>query len=124
MVFTRIEEVRWLDLDNPEDFRLCLRTRAAPRNYIQVDWDIYRQGLLPLERDHYEVEITAGTPLTGIEKLSWATDAPQDFRLQIRSRAERPFRWFEAEWRVYHEENRQRKVIDEIPLLLESIPVE
>ena len=117
--FTSIEELRWLEPDNPEDCRFYVRTRAAPRSYIQVDWDIYRRGLLPMgvERDHYEVEIVAGTPLAGIEDVSWATEDPRDLRLQITSWAERPFRWFEAEWRVYYKENRQRKVIDEIPAL-------
>ena len=118
-VFTSIKELRWLEPDNPEDCRFGVRTRAAPRNYIRVDWDIYLRGLLPTDakRDHYEVEIVAGTPLAGIEDVSWATDDPRDLRLQISSWAERPFRWFEAEWRVYYKENRQRKVIDEIPAL-------
>ena len=124
-VFTSIEESRWLEPDNPEDFCLYLRTRAAPRNYLQVDWNIYRQRLLPMEtkRDRYEVRIVAGTPLAGVRGVSWATDDPRDLRLQIRSWAERPFRWFEAEWSVYYKENRQRSVIDEIPALLEAAPV-
>ena len=124
-VFTSIEESRWLDADNPEDFRLYLRTRAAPRNSLQVDWNIYRQESLPLEtkRDRYEVAIVAGTPLTGIESALWATDDPRDLRAQVWSQAERPFRWFKAEWKVYYKENRQRKVIDEIPVLPEAIPV-
>jgi len=117
--FTSIKELRWLEPDNPEDCRFYVRTRAAPRNYIRVDWDIYLRGLLPTDakRGHYEVEIVAGTPLAGIEDVSWATDDPRDLRMQITSWAERPFRWFEAEWRVYYKENRQRKVIDEIPAL-------
>ena len=63
-----IKESRWLSPDNPEDCRLYLRTRAAPRNYVQVDWSIYQSRLLPpgIERDHYEVEIVTGTPLTSI----------------------------------------------------------
>lgn len=121
-IFTRIEDSHWLETDNPEDFRLYVQTRAAPRNYVQVDWNIYRQDLLPVEtkRDHYEVEIVAGTPLTYISDVSWATEDPRDLRLQIWSRAERPFRWFEANWRAYCKENRQRKVIDEIPTLPEA----
>ena len=113
---TSIEEVRWLSLDNPEDCRLYLRTRAAPRISVQVDWSIYRQALLPAgtERDHYEIEIVTGTPLTEIDRVSWVTDDPRDLRLRIWSEAERPFRWFKAEWRVYSKESRQRKVIDEI----------
>jgi pimeloyl-ACP methyl ester carboxylesterase len=119
-----IKESRWLSPDDPGDCRLYLRTRAAPRNYVEVDWSIYRRGLLPpgIERDHYEVEIVTGTPLTNIRYVSWVDSDLRDLRLQISSEAERPFRWFKAEWRVYSKESRYRKVIDEIPgqLLLET----
>jgi pimeloyl-ACP methyl ester carboxylesterase len=117
-----IKESRWLSPDNPEDCRLDIKTRAAPGNYVQVDWSIYRCGLLPpgMERDHYEVKIVTGTPLTDISRVSWATADPQDLRLRIWSEAESPYRWFKAEWRVYSKESRQRKVIDEIPL--EALP--
>jgi len=115
---TSIKESRWLSPDNPEDCRLYIRTRAAPRNSVQVDWSIYRRGLLPAEfkRDHYEVEIVTGTPFTNIGHVSWVTDDPRDLRLRIRSEADSPFRWFKAEWRAYFKESRQRKVIDEIPV--------
>jgi len=115
-IFTNIEEMRWLNPDNPEDCRLYLRTRATPGNYIQVDWKIYRQGLLPegTRRDHYEIEVVAGTPLAEVYQASWATDNSRDLRVQVWSRAEKPFRWFEAKWRVYYKESRQRKVIGEI----------
>ena len=121
-IFTGIEEVRWLNPDDPSDCRLYLRTRAAPRNYVQVYWKIYRQGLLPegAKRDHYEIEMVAGTPLADVYRASWATDNPRDLRVQVWSRAERPFRWFEAKWRVYQQEGRYRKVIDEIPALTEA----
>jgi len=123
-ILTGIEEARWLSPDNPEDCRLYLRTRAAPRNYIQADWKIYRQGLLPegTKRDHYEIELTAGTPLAEVYQASWQTDNPRDLRVQVWSRAERPFRWFEAKWRVYYQESQYRKIIDEIPALPEVNP--
>jgi pimeloyl-ACP methyl ester carboxylesterase len=119
---TSIEESRWLSPDNPEDCQLYLRTRAAPRNCVEVDWSIYRCGLLPpgTQRDHYEVEIVTGTPLTNIRYVSWVAGDLRDLRLRISSEAESPFRWFRAEWRVYSKESRYRKVIDEIsgqPLL-------
>jgi pimeloyl-ACP methyl ester carboxylesterase len=125
-IFTGIEEVRWLNPDDPSDCRLYLRTRATPRNYVQVDWRIYRQGLLPegAKRDHYEIEMVAGTPLAEVYHVSWVTDNPRDLRVQVWSRAERPFRWFEAKWRVYQQESRYRKVIDEIPTLPETAPAE
>lgn len=118
VVFTSIKEVRWLWRDDLEDARLYLRTFAAPRNYIQIDWAIYQQGLLPpgMQRDRYEVEIATGTPLTNITNVFWASDDPRDLRLQVLSQAESPFQWFKARWRVYHKEARQRKVIDKIPV--------
>lgn len=124
-LFTGIEELRWLEAGNPEDCRVYLRTKAAPRSYIQVDWSIYRQGLLSVgtERAHYEVGIVAGTPLAGIESVAWVTDDPRDLRLEILSHAENPFRWFEAEWKVYSKEVRQRKVIDQVPALPEAASV-
>jgi pimeloyl-ACP methyl ester carboxylesterase len=124
-LFTGIEELRWLEADNPEDCRVYLRTKAAPRGYIQVDWSVYRQGLLPVgtERDRYEVGIVEGTPLAGIGRVVWASDDPRDLRLEILSHAESPFRWFEAEWRVFQREVRQRKIIDEILTLPEAASV-
>jgi pimeloyl-ACP methyl ester carboxylesterase len=115
--FSGIKEFRWLNPDDAEDSRLYIRTRAAPRSSVQVEWSIYQQGLLPVgvARDHYEVKIVAGTPLTAIRSVGWETDNPCDLRLQIHSEAQSPFRWFKAEWKVYFKGSRQRKVIDEIP---------
>jgi len=118
-----IEEARWFSPDDTSDCQLYLKTRAAPRSSVQVDWEIYRRGLLAeTQRDHYEVEITTGTPLTTIRYVSWLIGYPDDLRLRISSEAERPFRWFKAEWRVYAKESRYRKVIDEMTeqSLLES----
>jgi pimeloyl-ACP methyl ester carboxylesterase len=114
--FSGIQESRWLSPDNPVDCRLYLRTRAAPRNRVQVDWSVYQQGLLAegVERNHYEVEIASGTSLTSITHVSWLTADLRDLRMRVWSQAESPFRWFQAEWRVYATEVRQRKIIDEI----------
>jgi pimeloyl-ACP methyl ester carboxylesterase len=110
-----IEEVRWLNPYDTSDLQLYLKTRAAPRNSVRVDWETYRRGLLiDTQRDHYEVEIATGTPLTTIRYASWLSGDPSDLRLRISSEAERPFRWFKAEWRVYFKESRYRKVIDEL----------
>lgn len=116
LFFTGVAESSWFIPDNPQDCQLYIRTRAAPRNRVKVDWKIYRQGLLPegVERDHYEVEIVTGTPLTSIKHVSWLTDDPRDLRVRILSQAESPFRWFKAEWRVYSKEPRQRQIIDEL----------
>lgn len=118
-LFATIAELRWLNPDDFQDCRLYLRTKAAPRNSIQVDWSIYRKGLLAAgeKRDRYEVRMVAGTPLAGIGRVSWASDDPRDLRLEIWSQAENPFRWFEAEWKVFQKESRYRKVMDEIPVL-------
>ena len=111
-----IMESRWLHPDNPEDCRLYLRTRAAPRSRVEVNWSVHRIGLLPSgqRRDRYEVEIITGTPLTKIARASWATDEFRDLRIRIWSEADRPFRWFKADWRVYLKESRLKKIIDEI----------
>jgi len=113
---TSVQELRWANPDDPEDSRLYLRTKAAPRNSVKVDWRIYRRGLLPegTRRSHYEVEISDGTPLASISQVLWVTDNPRDLTIRIWSEAQSPFRWFKAEWRAYYKEIRQRKVIDEI----------
>ncbi len=116
-LFSGIKEFRWLNPDDPGDSRLYLRTRAAPRSLVRVEWSIYQQGVLPagVKRDHYEVKIVAGTPLTAIRSVLWETDNPSDLRIQIYSEAQSPFRWFKAEWKVYFKGSRLRRVIDEIP---------
>ncbi len=115
-VITSIDQVRWLSPDNPSDFRLYLRTRAAPRSRLRVDWTIYQQGLLAtgVNRDRYEVEISTGTPITSITGVSWSTINPRDLRLLISSQAQGPFRWFVVHWRVYFKQVKVRHVIDEI----------
>jgi pimeloyl-ACP methyl ester carboxylesterase len=116
LFFTGVDNVFWFSPSDARDCRLYILTRAAPRNRVKVDWEIYRQGLLPegVERDRYEVEIVTGTPLTSIRHVSWLTDDPRDVRLQVMSQAESPFRWFRAEWRVYAREPRERQIIDEL----------
>jgi pimeloyl-ACP methyl ester carboxylesterase len=111
-----VEEARWLNPDDTSDCHLYLKTRVAPRSSVEVSWSTYRRGLLPEEgeRDHYEVEIVTGTPLTTVRYVSWLSDDPRDLRLAIDSEAESPFRWFKAEWRVYAKESRYRQVIDEM----------
>jgi pimeloyl-ACP methyl ester carboxylesterase len=112
---TSLEEARWLSPDDAGDCRLYLKTRAAPRSTVRVDWQTYRMGLLVgTERDHYEVDIATGTPLTTIRYVSWLSGDPRDLRLIISSEAESPFRWFQAEWRVYAKEDRYRQVIDQM----------
>ena len=117
LFFTGVSDAHWLVSYDDNDCRLYIRSWAAPRNRVKVDWAVYRQGLLPegVERSHYEVEITTGTPLTSISHVDWLTNDPRDVRLQVMSQAESPFRWFEAEWRVYAKEYRERQIIDEMP---------
>jgi len=57
--FTGVGDSRWFASHDSRDCRLYIRSWAAPRNRVKVDWEVYRQGLLPegVERDHYEVEI-------------------------------------------------------------------
>lgn len=120
--FTSLEEVRWLEPNDTYDCRLYLRTSAAPRSSVRIDWEIYLQGRLDagLRRDRWEIEVTAGTPLSEVYRAAWLGDDPQDIRVLAFSRAEKPFRWFEANWRVYYKEVRQRKIIDEVPAVPEA----
>lgn len=115
-ILTSIEEVRWLSPDDVENCRLYIKTRTWPRATVRLDWTVYQRELLPegTERCHYEIRVTEGTPLTAIRQASWLTDDPRDIRLRIWSEAQSPFRWFEAEWRTYYKESRQRQVISEI----------
>jgi pimeloyl-ACP methyl ester carboxylesterase len=117
-ILTGIRQSGWVSSDNPEDGRIYLKTRAAPRSSVQVTWSVYQQGILPpgIERGHYEVEIETGTQITGIGGVSWETSDPRDIRLRISSQAQSPFHWFRAQWRVYYKENRQRKIIDALPV--------
>ena len=116
-LLTGVLESRWLNPVAPGDGRVYIRTRAAPRTKVRVDWGVYQRALLSagIKRDRYEVEIWAGTPLTRIEQVSWLTNDINDVMLRVRSAAESPFRWFRARWRVYSLESRRRQVIDEIP---------
>jgi len=116
-VLSALLEANWASVENVVDARLLLRTRAAPKTSIRVDWVI--NGYEEVEgriRDHYEVEIDTGTPFTAIEDTQWVTDNANDFRLEINSQAEGPLRWFEASWRTYHQEYFPRKVIDEMAI--------
>jgi pimeloyl-ACP methyl ester carboxylesterase len=114
-LFSSVEEVGWAVPGDIGDCRLYLRTRVAPRDRLEVEWEIYRRGLLAdTERGHYEVEIVTGTPLTTVRHVSWLSSDPADLRLRISSEAERPFRWFKAEWRVYAKEARYRQIIDQM----------
>ena len=117
-ILTGIKQVGWLSPDDPLDGRISVITRAAPRSSVQVDWSVYQVGLLPsgIVRDHYEVEIDTGTQFTSIGQVGWETGDPRDLRLLISSQAPGPFRWFEAQWRVYYKESRQRKIIDSLPI--------
>ena len=114
-ILTGILNTGWASAEDSSDGRLYLKTRAAPRGSIQVDWSVYQQGLLPpgIKRDHYEVEIETGSQLAGIGRVTWETDNPRDIRLRLSSQAQGPFRWFRAQWKVYYKETRERKIIDE-----------
>ncbi len=122
-VFTSLKEARWLKSDDVDDPRLYLKTVVAPRNSVRVDWAIYLQGRLPpgLKRDRWEIEVTGGTPLSEVYQASWLTDDPRDLRVRVLSRAEKPFRWFEANWRVYYKESRFRKAIDDVLAIPQAV---
>jgi pimeloyl-ACP methyl ester carboxylesterase len=114
---TGIAEANWENSDDARDGRIYLKTRAAPRSSVQVDWSVNLQGLLPsgIGRDHYEVETITGAQFTSVGQVSWETTDPRDVRLRISSQAQSPLRWFKAQWRVYYKESRQRQIINELP---------
>jgi pimeloyl-ACP methyl ester carboxylesterase len=116
-ILTGIKQSSWASADLG-DGRISLTTRAAPRSNVQVDWSVYQKGLLPsgIERDHYEIELNTGSQLTSVGQVSWETDDPRDVRLRIWSQAQSPFRWFQAQWRVYFKESRERAIIDGLPI--------
>jgi pimeloyl-ACP methyl ester carboxylesterase len=116
-ILASVVEARWLTPDDPGDCRLYIKTRAASQNYISVNYNIYVQGIMSVgqERDHYEIEITAGTPMAEINNAFWQSENLRDVRVCVSSRAERPFRWYRAAWRVYRKVPVQRNVIDELP---------
>ena len=91
-ILTGLKSASWDNADDPQDGRISLITRAAPRSSVQVDWSVYQQGLLPagITRDHYEVELDTGSQLTSIPQVAWETDNPQDVRLRIWSQAQTP----------------------------------
>jgi hypothetical protein len=115
-IWTGVVQISWVNPNDPYDGRIRIKTRAAPRSSVQVDWSVYLQGLLPsgIERDHYEIEIETGAQVTGIGQVFWQTGDARDLRLLIESQAQSPFHWFRAQWRVYYKESRQREIISSL----------
>ncbi len=112
---TSIVDSHW-DSNNPEECLVYIKTRAAPRSTVQVDWNVSRNPMLVKDfpRDRYEVELTSGTPFTAVTGVNWLNDNPQEQKLVINSNAEGPFRWFKAQWRTFIKIPRVAKVIDEM----------
>lgn len=117
-LLTSVKEVRWATPGEPEDCRIYLRVGAAPRTTVEVEWTVYKALLLPEneKKAYYEVNITDGTLLVGITQIAWSSRDARDLRLRIWSEAQSPFRWFAAEWKVYHLESRSRNIISELPV--------
>jgi pimeloyl-ACP methyl ester carboxylesterase len=115
-LFAGISSAQWFNAADIGDCRLNLKTRAAPKNSIRVDWSTSQPGLLPegAERDRYEIEIVAGTPFTAISDIKWVDDNPRDMRLLVASQAEGPFRWFQADWKVFSRESRKVGFINDL----------
>ncbi len=115
--FTQVKQTFWFNSYDERDCRIFLKTRVAPRSTIVVQYMIYRRPLLDPgdKRSFFEVKIIDGTPLTTITDVSWSNQNEQDTGLKIQSEAHSPFRWFNAEWRVYMKKTRQRDIINEIP---------
>lgn len=116
-LLTNIDRADWYVSENTSDFRLKIETGAAPLTTAEVNWTLFGKGYFELgrERTFYDVEITAGTPLAGIRQVSWLTaDDPLDPVMWVWSEAQSPFRWFEAEWKIYQKATRYVALIEEI----------
>ena len=117
-LLTSVKGATWANSENTSDCRLKVTTSAAPLTTVKVDWTVFSAGLLPEEtpRSFYDIEIIKGTPLASIIDVGWWKDDPQNPVIWIRSRAQSPFRWFEARWTTYMKEYRTVSVIDDIPI--------
>jgi len=115
-VLARFISARWYSPDDLSDGRIIIKTRLAPRNTVRLAWKVYQRGMLPagVVRNHYEVQITTGTPFTNIPDVAWASADTRDIRLRVFSNADSPFRWFQGVWRVYYTEVRFREVVSEL----------
>ncbi|MFC1988404.1 esterase/lipase family protein [Chloroflexota bacterium] len=115
-VVSDIKQVSWLTLENESDLRINVQSQAAPLTSVNIDWTIYKSGLLPQERDRtfYDIEMTEGTPLAGIRYASWLSESPNNPVFWVWSEAQSPFRWFKVEWSVYQKEKRLINIIGEI----------
>jgi hypothetical protein len=114
-IFSVIEETGWVEPSSIEDCQIYIKTRTAPRQYIQVDWQIYQQDLsTKYDRDHFEIEIIEGTALTSITRAIWLTDNEKDMRVSVQSQAESPFKWFKANCKIFVKEPRYRNLIDDM----------
>jgi len=116
-LITGLNNVSWLSPESKADFRIKVKSQAAPLTSIEIDWTIYKSSLFPpgQDRSFYDIEMTEGTPLASIRHASWMRNNPSNPVFWIWSEAQSPFRWFKAEWSIYQKEKRLRKIIDEIP---------
>ena len=109
-----LKQVRWYS-DDQNDTRLFLHIKVAPFTTVYIRWTINGYQPRPAkERDHYEVNITTGTPFTSIGNVSWVSGESNDFRISITSQAQGPLRWFEAEWKTFYKKEIKRDIITEL----------
>ena len=114
-LLTVLEQARWLNPGAPDDCRISIKTRAAPRSTVTVKWAILQYAKLPVGfRDHYEIKVTNGSSLVEMPEASWLTAELDDIRLEARSQAEGPFHWLKGEFIVYSQIGLERKIINEI----------
>jgi hypothetical protein len=116
-LLSRISQTYWLNPADLTDGQLYIKTWAAPGTKVSLQWKVYKYKPLPPEivRDHYEIKVTDGTSLVGITDASWLTDNTTDMRINANSKAEGPFHWFKAEFKVFYQQTVMRKLIDDIP---------
>ncbi len=114
---TRLTRQSWANPKDTSDCSIEIGSKAAPKTRVKAKWKIIEYRPLPngAKRDHYEIKVVEGTPVVGIIAASWISADPGDARIASSSRAEGPFRWFRAEYRVFSQKTVDRNIIDQIP---------
>ncbi|HTY82117.1 MAG TPA: alpha/beta hydrolase [Dehalococcoidales bacterium] len=111
----KVKKQSWFS-DSATDGRLFIASQAFARTHVKIEWGYTQHQLLPdgVSRERYEIEVTAGTSEAGVSNAAWISEDQRDTRIVVQSQAEGPFRWFDAEWKIFQLKPVQRNIIDSI----------
>ncbi len=115
-LWTSVGTAGWVTAD-ATDCRLEVTARAGPLSTVRLEWTVFEYTPVPppSERAYYDITILGGTSLSGVTDAGWTTGDPSDPRIAASSRADGPFRWYQARWHAFYTETRTRDIIDQIP---------